>query len=289
MAEALLVAKAEYIEITQLEKTMKMRSGIGFLVAALIGLVVGILIGWAVGLATGSRTQVVEGYAYVNETGTAIGLSPDGEAPGTGYVVAGALWREEDGPWHDTFPTCLEPLVADQRARLGVMQARLQGDAPGRPIVVWLECLGSEMQDASNRSANDAELAQGVLIEFFKYLNDGDYLSASSLYGGSYEVLAEYNPELDLEYSAALLRNACTINGFQCLQVQSVTLQQGGAHTGEYRFVVEFLAPDGGRFILDPCCGSTETDMAPRSQFEFTVVHIGEGTYQVQDLPIYAP
>jgi hypothetical protein len=231
----------------------------------------------------------VEGYAYVNASGMAIGLSPDGEAPGTGYVVAGALWREEDGPWHDTFPTCLEPLVTDQRARLGVMQARLQGDAPGRPVVVWLECLSSEMQDASNGSANDAELAQGTLIEFFKCLNDGDYLSASSLYGGSYEVLAEYNPELDLEDSAALLRNACMINGFQCLQVQSVTLQQGGAHTGEYRFVVEFLAPDGGRFVLDPCCGSTETDMPPRSQFEFTVVHTGEGTYQVQDLPIYAP
>jgi hypothetical protein len=231
----------------------------------------------------------VEGYAYMNEAGTAIGLSPDGEAPGTGYVVAGALWREEDGPWHDTFPNCLEPLVSGQRTRLGIMQARLKGDAPGRPVVVWLECLDSETHDPSERSGTDTERAKGALIEFFEHLNNGDYLSASSLYGGSYEVLAEYNPELDPEDSAALFRNACTINGFQCLQVQSVTLRQGGAHTGEYRFLVEFLAPDGGRFVLDPCCGATEADMPPRSQFVFTVARSGEGVYQVQDLPVYAP
>lgn len=57
----------------------------------------------------------------------------------------------------------------------------------------------------------------------------------------------------------------------------------------EYRFLVEFLAPDGGRFILEPCCGATETDMPPRSQFVFTVAQTGEGAFQVQDLPVYAP
>ena len=174
---------------------MKMRRGIGFVAASLVGLAVGVLIGWTVGLAAGSRIQVVEGYAYMNEAGMAIDLSPDGEAPGTGYVVAGALWREEDGSWHDTFPTCLEPLVSGQRTRLGVVQARLRGDVPSRPVVVWLECLDSGMHDPSERSANDAELAQGALLEFFEYLSDGEFLSASSLYGGSYEVLAEYNPE----------------------------------------------------------------------------------------------
>ena len=265
------------------------RRGIGFVAAALVGVAAGVLIGWIVGLATGSRIQVVEGYAYVNEAGTAIGLSPDGEAPGTGYVVAGALWREEDGPWHDTLPTCLEPLVSGQRTRLGIMQARLKGDAPGRPVVVWLECLDSEMHDPSERSANDTELAQGALIGFFEHLNSGDYLLASSLYGGSYEVLAEYNPDLAPEDSAGLFRNACTINGFQCLQVRSVTLQEREAHTGEYRFAVEFLAPDGGRFVLDPCCGASETAMPSRSQFVFTVTQTGEGAYQIQDLPVYAP
>jgi len=115
----------------------------GFLTAAafLIGAAIGILISWAVGLADGAQVEVLEGYASVNQEGTAIGLSPDGDTPGTSYTVAGAVWREQDGPWHDTFPTCLEPLVAEQRVRMGVLEARPQGEAPGRPVVVWLECL----------------------------------------------------------------------------------------------------------------------------------------------------
>jgi hypothetical protein len=120
---------------------MKIEKGIVAISAGLVGVALGVLIAWAVGLTGGGRVQVVEGQAWVNQEGTAIGLSPDGETPGTGYVVAGALWREEDGPWHDTFPTCLEPLGTDQRVRLGVLQARPHGEFPGRPVVVWLECL----------------------------------------------------------------------------------------------------------------------------------------------------
>ena len=120
---------------------MDIRNGIVAIVALLIGVVIGILIGWAVGLVDGAQIQILEGYASVNEEGTAIGLSPDGEEPGPGYVVAGAMWREPDGPWHDTFPTCLEPLATDQTVRLGVLDAPPEGEAPGRVVVVWLECL----------------------------------------------------------------------------------------------------------------------------------------------------
>jgi hypothetical protein len=109
--------------------------------AFLIGASIGALITWAVGLAGEAQIQVLEGYAWVNQAGTAIGLSPDGETPGASYVVAGALWRDQSGPWHDTFPTCLEPLDTGERVRLGVLNARPQGEAPGRPVVVWLECL----------------------------------------------------------------------------------------------------------------------------------------------------
>ena len=120
---------------------MRIEKGFTVIAAGLVGVALGVLIAWAVGLAGGGRVQVVEGYAWVNQEGTAIGLSPDGETPGTGYVVAGALWREADGPWHDTLPTCLEPLGTDQRVRLGILRARPQGEFPGRPVVVWLECL----------------------------------------------------------------------------------------------------------------------------------------------------
>ena len=121
---------------------MRIQRAFAVIAAALIGAALGVLVAATVGLADGGRVQVVEGEAWVNHEGTAIGLSPDGETPGTGYVIAGAMWRQQDGPWHDSFPTCLEPLVAGQRVQLGVIDARPRGEAPGRPVVVWLECLG---------------------------------------------------------------------------------------------------------------------------------------------------
>jgi hypothetical protein len=123
------------------DKNMRISKWIIVVAALLIGVAIGVLVAWTVGLADGAKIQVLEGYASVNEEGTAIGLSPDGETPGNGYTVAGALWREQDGSWHDTFPTCLEPLTVGQRVRLGVLDARPQGEAPGRAVVVWLECL----------------------------------------------------------------------------------------------------------------------------------------------------
>ena len=117
---------------------------VGPVALTLLGLVLGLLIGWVAGRADGTRIQVVEGQVWVNEAATAVGLSPDGRVPAAGYLIAGAMWREQAGPWHDTFPTCLEPLVADQRVRLGILETRPQGDAPGRPVVVWLECLEAD-------------------------------------------------------------------------------------------------------------------------------------------------
>jgi hypothetical protein len=122
-------------------KEMNIRRGIVVIAALLIGVAIGIPVSRAVGLAGGAEVEVLEGYAWVNEGGTAIGLSPDGKAAGPGYVIAGAMWREQSGPWHDTFPTCLQPLATGQKVRMGVLDAPPEGQAPGRPVVVWLECL----------------------------------------------------------------------------------------------------------------------------------------------------
>jgi hypothetical protein len=74
-------------------QNMSIQKGIVAIAAFLIGVAIGVLLSWAVGLADDAQTQVLEGYAWVNEAGTAIGLSPDGEMPGASYVVAGALAR----------------------------------------------------------------------------------------------------------------------------------------------------------------------------------------------------
>jgi hypothetical protein len=123
------------------ERTMRIGNAAALIAAFLAGVAIGALVTWRVGLARDAQIRDLEGYAWVNEAGTAVSLSPDGETPGASYVVAGALWREQGGAWHDTFPTCLEPLGTEQRVRLGVLNAPPQGEAPGRPVVVWLECL----------------------------------------------------------------------------------------------------------------------------------------------------
>jgi len=44
----------------------------------------------------------------------------------------------------------------------------------------------------------------------------------------------------------------------------------------EFRFIVEFKYDDGTLIMLGPCCGATETDMPPKSQFPYTVVRVGD-------------
>jgi hypothetical protein len=144
---------------------------------------------------------------------------------------------------------------------------------------------------ASSEKADQAgeELALQSLVDYFEHLRAGRYEEASQLYGGSYEVLIDNNPTLDPEDHAALWRNACTSNGFQCLRVRSARLQADVSSEAEYRFVVEFSTPDDQLFVRGSCCGASETDMPPQSEFLFAVVRSEDGVYRVQDLPVYVP
>lgn len=112
----------------------------------IVALVLGIALGagamWGLQRTDDGRLDIVEGWTTnVNEAGTAIGLASEPDGPGKGYDVTGAFWREAGGAWHTSGPTCLEPLTEGQHVRMGVMEAEPTMEAPGREIVVWLECL----------------------------------------------------------------------------------------------------------------------------------------------------
>ena len=113
-------------------------------VALLLGLGVGAGLVWGL-TATGGeiRPEIIEGYTTaVNGAGTAVGVATEPDGPGKSYSVAGAFWREAGGAWHTEGPaTCLEPLSYGQRIRLAVVAVEPVGDAPGREMVTWLECL----------------------------------------------------------------------------------------------------------------------------------------------------
>ena len=114
-------------------------------VALLVGIVLGAALMWGLQqLVFAVRPEIVEGVTTaVNEEGTAIGVQTEPDGPGESYVVAGALWRQAGEPWHTSGPVaCLDPLSAGQPVRLGVVDVAPAADAPGRPVVVWVECLG---------------------------------------------------------------------------------------------------------------------------------------------------
>jgi hypothetical protein len=135
-------------------------------------------------------------------------------------------------------------------------------------------------------ASDPAAPARDTLVQFFEYLEEGEYSLAAELYGGSYDTLVAVNSRA-MDH-AALFENACTINGYQCLRVGSAELQKIiGA--GRYRFLVTFLAPDGELFVRGPCCGATEAEMPPQSQFEYEVAETEPGDYRVLDLPVYVP
>jgi hypothetical protein len=149
-----------------------------------------------------------------------------------------------------------------------------------------LACDLNEMSNGSSTAPPAEVLAKETLIEFLDHLRMPEYAAAAALYGGSYETLIGWNPEIDPQDHAALLENGCTINGLQCLYPTSVTLQTSSSDT--YQFLVEFEQDDGSLLTAGPCCGS-DASTPPQTEFTYTVVANGDGGYLVQELPPYLP
>jgi hypothetical protein len=122
-----------------------------------------------------------------------------------------------------------------------------------------------------------------ALHRFFLLLHDERYAEAVNYYGGSYDVLKDWNPEVS--DPATLFKNGCTINGLQCLRIKSLWPADLVSPT-EFRFTVEFMNADGTTYTRGPCCGATDTP--PQTQFVYTVKKVGD-EFLVQELPVYTP
>ena len=131
------------------------------------------------------------------------------------------------------------------------------------------------------------EQARVALETFFSLLHDQRYTEAADYYGGTYDLLREWNPTVDPDDYATLWRNGCTMNGFQCLKIGTVVEQTEVSET-LFLFVVEFVNEDGTQFVRGPCCGASASVDPPESRFEYTVLLV-EGNYLVQEMPVYVP
>jgi len=101
------------------------------------------------------------------------------------------------------------------------------------------DCISSSTAPKESLESSDIESARQALIAFFSNLHEGDYESASALYGGGYEGMQAHNPSIDPDDHAALFRNACTTNGAQCLEVRQATFSAQPS-AAEVQFIVEF-------------------------------------------------
>jgi hypothetical protein len=129
--------------------------------------------------------------------------------------------------------------------------------------------------------------AREALTAFFSLLHDGRYDEAMNYYGGSYYALRHWNPPVPGHDYPTLLRHGCTINGLNCLLIKRI-VSQLEISPGVFKFVVEFMDDEGRLFIQGPCCGATEEQSPPQSQFTYTVRGWGS-RFLVQELPIYTP
>jgi hypothetical protein len=126
------------------------------------------------------------------------------------------------------------------------------------------------------------------LMDFLGNLHNGKYAEAAQYYGGSYKTMIDHNPDIDPNDHAALLRNACTLNGVQCLRAKMIGLED--KVPGEkYVSIVEFLKKDGTLFMLEPCCGGEERSFPPQSVFHFLVKEVDQNKFVVMDMPPYVP
>ncbi len=133
----------------------------------------------------------------------------------------------------------------------------------------------------------DIEKASQALEAFFDRLSNRDYAAAAKLYGGSYDTLVSFNPDLNPSETSALWQSGCQINGLQCLAVRTVKFsQQSGT---EFIFDVEFNNSDGSLFVQGPCCGADESKSPDISQFQVRVQKTDQGQFLVLDMPVYVP
>ena len=134
---------------------------------------------------------------------------------------------------------------------------------------------------------DEAAGAERTLVVYFLHLSQGEYQAAAELYGGSYEILISYNPDLDPADHPALLERACLVNGFQCLEVGEL-LEVEEIGPGSYFLTVTFQTADGDIYERGPCCGAGAGE-EPHTKFTFRVDRNEDGQFWVLDLPVYVP
>jgi hypothetical protein len=95
-------------------------------------------------LTTATLTPIVQTgtVGFVGGNGDEFTIQLSGQGQLTSYGLPSDVnWRDAYGIWQQgTQPGCMAPLSRGQRITFGVVSAAPVSDAPGGPVVVWIEC-----------------------------------------------------------------------------------------------------------------------------------------------------
>jgi hypothetical protein len=127
--------------------------------------------------------------------------------------------------------------------------------------------------------------AETTMRDFFSVLANGQYAEAVTLYGGNYEVLAGWNPDISPTDYTSLWQRGCEQNGLVCMEIMEIVNVE--ENETNFEFTVTFKMKDGELFELTGCCG--ETFPEPISEYVIGVQSDGNGKYKVLSLPPYVP
>jgi len=110
--------------------------------AAIILVAAGFWAGRSLTSATVTPTVRTGTVGLVGINGDEFTIRLSGQRQLTSYGLSSDVnWRNAYGVWQEgTQPSCMAALSRGQRIRFGIVNAAPVGDAPGSPVVVWIEC-----------------------------------------------------------------------------------------------------------------------------------------------------
>jgi hypothetical protein len=122
--------------------TTRNRTRVTLGAAAILLVAAGFWAGKSLTTATLAPTVQTGTVALVGINGDEFTIRLDGQRQLTSYgLPSNTTWRNAYGIWQDgTRPGCMVPLSRGQRIRFGVVNAAPVADAPGTPVIVWIEC-----------------------------------------------------------------------------------------------------------------------------------------------------
>ena len=149
-------------------------------------------------------------------------------------------------------------------------------------------CTTEQPASLSAQTKEDDSLALQTLTDFLDDLHAGSYEEAALLYGGTYETMIDHNPNISPKDHAALMQNACTINGAQCLRAKSIVLEEKVSDS-KFIYRVEFQNANSSLLTVGSCCGDNKSNTQDQSSFIFEVSRNEEGKFLVMTMVPYLP